>query len=644
MPPADGFQRRKKGCFVAASKTVFMFSGQGSQYFQMGRGLYDNNKTFREWMIRLDGIARDLCGRSVIEALYSDAQRRADPFERTLLTHPAIFMVEYSLAQSLICSGVLPDMVLGVSLGSFAAAAVAGFIDAIGPRRRVGLQRSPEHGLGAQRRDRHRMAAAAERLDAPVAGFEHQDRLVGPDRDERRRAEPARAGPRPGRHEGPWRLRVGQFLRRQLQDLQRVIPAVHRHHVAVAVDGERGRVDGKFAETPAGREAEPARRVVHRHRRRGHRRHLAQVEAARAIAARVEEEASGPEHAGCALRGPQIEQPHALAVAGRRRHVAGLRPQRARVVRKRLEADALHREQLGLRRVVVDRWNVEAGRFPRVAEQAEVVADRDAVQPLEHVPGRPGAQVLHRCGRSLLGRLPEVSGPPARRPVGQQLAVQVGGVGAERIALLFDADLHHKGWVAVLVFAVDQVRDAARLALADTPAIGIRHRDDEVHRAAHRYLIPFDRDRGDLGVADRGRVGPRRVGAVLGGEQARGRGGRKLASRDRHQRDLDVHRHGHVELDDARRPDDLADRLGELLDHRLERRHLERLAGDRDRLGGLLGAEPGGELAHHLGGGEHLAHQAVGERGERRRYIVAEIGRAGEQVLGDREHREGGRE
>lgn len=130
MPPADGFQRRKKGCFVAASKTVFMFSGQGSQYFQMGRGLYDNNKTFREWMIRLDGIARDLCGRSVIEALYSDAQRRADPFERTLLTHPAIFMVEYSLAQSLICSGVLPDMVLGVSLGSFAAAAVAGFIDA----------------------------------------------------------------------------------------------------------------------------------------------------------------------------------------------------------------------------------------------------------------------------------------------------------------------------------------------------------------------------------------------------------------------------------------------------------------------------------------------------------------------------------
>jgi len=128
MPPVDGFHRRLKRRTVPASATVFMFSGQGSHYFQMGRGLYDNNETFREWMTQLDDIVQDLCGRSVIEALYSDAHRKADWFERTLLTHPAIFMVEYSLAQSLIRSGVLPDMVLGVSLGSFPAAAVAGFI------------------------------------------------------------------------------------------------------------------------------------------------------------------------------------------------------------------------------------------------------------------------------------------------------------------------------------------------------------------------------------------------------------------------------------------------------------------------------------------------------------------------------------
>ncbi len=108
--------------------TVFMFSGQGSQYFHMGRALYDDNDTFRDWMLRLDDIALRWSGRSVIETLYSDVHGRGDPFKRTLLTHPAIFMVEYSLAQALIQAGVWPDMVLGVSLGAFAGAAMAGFI------------------------------------------------------------------------------------------------------------------------------------------------------------------------------------------------------------------------------------------------------------------------------------------------------------------------------------------------------------------------------------------------------------------------------------------------------------------------------------------------------------------------------------
>ena len=110
------------------SETVFMFSGQGSQYFQMGRALYDDDDTFHDWMVRLDDVARRSSGMSVIETLYSDARGKGDPFDRTLLTHPAIFMVEYSLAQSLMRAGVWPDIVLGASLGSFAAAAVAGFI------------------------------------------------------------------------------------------------------------------------------------------------------------------------------------------------------------------------------------------------------------------------------------------------------------------------------------------------------------------------------------------------------------------------------------------------------------------------------------------------------------------------------------
>jgi bacillaene synthase trans-acting acyltransferase len=123
-----GSEYGKRDLLVPTSQSVFMFSGQGSQYFQMGRALYDENATFRDWMVRLDDIARQLSGASVIEALYSQRRHRGDVFDRTLLTHPAIFMVEYSLAQTLLHAGVWPEMVLGVSLGSFAAAAVAGFI------------------------------------------------------------------------------------------------------------------------------------------------------------------------------------------------------------------------------------------------------------------------------------------------------------------------------------------------------------------------------------------------------------------------------------------------------------------------------------------------------------------------------------
>jgi bacillaene synthase trans-acting acyltransferase len=112
------------------SSTVFMFSGQGSHYFHMGRELFEKNAVFRDWMLRLDGIPFRMSGLSVLETLYSGVYAKGDPFDRTLLTHPAIFMVEYSLAQTLADQGVMPDVVLGASLGSFAAAAVAGVLSA----------------------------------------------------------------------------------------------------------------------------------------------------------------------------------------------------------------------------------------------------------------------------------------------------------------------------------------------------------------------------------------------------------------------------------------------------------------------------------------------------------------------------------
>lgn len=111
---------------MSIAKTVFMFPGQGAQYHQMGKQLFEDNVVFREWMMRLDVLAQKISGKRIVDAIYSSS--KAEIFDRTLLTHPAIFMVEYSLAQCLMHEGVKPDLTLGTSLGAFAAATVAGYI------------------------------------------------------------------------------------------------------------------------------------------------------------------------------------------------------------------------------------------------------------------------------------------------------------------------------------------------------------------------------------------------------------------------------------------------------------------------------------------------------------------------------------
>lgn len=110
-------------------RIVYLLSGQGGQHRQMGRALYDADATFRDSMRGLDALAADL-GVPVLTELYGPEARKADPFLRTLLTHPAIFMLEVSAARALAAQGLRPGALLGSSLGEFSAAAIAGAVDA----------------------------------------------------------------------------------------------------------------------------------------------------------------------------------------------------------------------------------------------------------------------------------------------------------------------------------------------------------------------------------------------------------------------------------------------------------------------------------------------------------------------------------
>jgi acyl transferase domain-containing protein len=115
---------------VTKPPVVFLFGGQGSQHFQMARELYDCQPRFRECLERYNERVEGLTGKSVVAELYADRRNRTDLFDRILFTHPAILMVELALAETLQLSSLQPDYVLGASLGSFAAAVVAGALTA----------------------------------------------------------------------------------------------------------------------------------------------------------------------------------------------------------------------------------------------------------------------------------------------------------------------------------------------------------------------------------------------------------------------------------------------------------------------------------------------------------------------------------
>lgn len=121
-----------KRCERRDPPVVFLFGGQGTQYVNMGKNLYDGEPLFRAAVDNCCEILRPHLGRDLRELLYpkaEDTETAQASLQDTFFTQPSLFVIEYALARFWESLGIRPAMMAGHSIGEFVAATLAGVWD-----------------------------------------------------------------------------------------------------------------------------------------------------------------------------------------------------------------------------------------------------------------------------------------------------------------------------------------------------------------------------------------------------------------------------------------------------------------------------------------------------------------------------------
>ncbi len=121
-------------------EVVFLFTGQGGQYLNMGRQLYETQPTFRKALERCDEILRAHLERSLLDVIFSISSNTEHPassieqrassnlLDDTNYTQPATFALQYALSELWRSWGVEPGLIMGHSVGEIVASTVAGMM------------------------------------------------------------------------------------------------------------------------------------------------------------------------------------------------------------------------------------------------------------------------------------------------------------------------------------------------------------------------------------------------------------------------------------------------------------------------------------------------------------------------------------
>lgn len=123
-PSARTGVQQGKDCSIA-----FMFSGQGSQYPDMAKELYESEPVFKTHLDRCCELLQPHLGLDLRSLLYPETEARdsaGQQLQQTAIVQPALFAIEYSLAQLWLAWGIRPNALIGHSIGEWVAATLAG--------------------------------------------------------------------------------------------------------------------------------------------------------------------------------------------------------------------------------------------------------------------------------------------------------------------------------------------------------------------------------------------------------------------------------------------------------------------------------------------------------------------------------------
>ncbi|UZR98135.1 type I polyketide synthase [Chondrinema litorale] len=109
------------------AKVVFIFPGQGSQWVGMGKELYQSEPVFKAMIDACDAAFAKYTDWSLIEQLH--AEKEASRLKEIDIIQPSLFAIEIALAKLWMSKGIMPDAVVGHSMGEVASAFIAGAID-----------------------------------------------------------------------------------------------------------------------------------------------------------------------------------------------------------------------------------------------------------------------------------------------------------------------------------------------------------------------------------------------------------------------------------------------------------------------------------------------------------------------------------